>query len=157
VTFKDAVEATPDLNGAWRQGLQAFSGANKEHVDAEDTGRLAGSVDVDSALAERCPNDSRWDYGIGHRPTNLIGEMVYWIEIHPASSGEVKVVLAKLAWLQGWLRDSAPRLRAMRRAFIWISSGKTSFTLTSPQQKQFALLGLRHRGRVFKIPNEAFV
>jgi hypothetical protein len=156
VTFKNAVEATPDLKGAWRGGLQALPGADTQHVDAEDPRRLAGSVDVDSALAGKYPNDPRWDYGIGHRPTNVTGEMVYWIEIHPASSGEVKAVLAKLTWLKRWLRESAPRLQSMRKVFVWVSSGKTSFTLSSPQQKQFALLGLRHQGRVFKIPNEVF-
>jgi hypothetical protein len=119
-------------------------------------GRLAGSVDLDAALADKFPNDARWDYGIGHQPADAKGEMVYWVEIHPATSGEVKVVLAKLAWLKRWLQASAPRLRKMRRAFVWVSSGKTSFTLSSPQQKQFALLGLRHRGRAFKIPNDAF-
>jgi hypothetical protein len=68
----------------------------------------------------------------------------------------VKAVLAKLTWLKRWLRESAPRLQSMRKVFVWVSSGKTSFTLSSPQQKQFALLGLRHQGRVFKIPNEVF-
>jgi hypothetical protein len=58
---------------------------------------------------------------------------------------------------KSWLRDSAPRLNAMRKRFVWVSSGKTSFTLSSPQQKQFALLGLQQKGRLFRIPNEAAI
>jgi hypothetical protein len=61
-------------------------------------------------------------------------------------------VLAKLNWLKEWLPENATALNAMYREFIWVSSGKTSFTLTAPQQKRFALLGLQHKGRVFKIP-----
>jgi hypothetical protein len=34
----------------------------------------------------------------------------------------------------------------MRKAFVWVSSGRTPFTWTSPQQKRFALLGLQHAG-----------
>jgi hypothetical protein len=104
-------------------------------------------------MAVACPDEPRWDYAIGHQPSNYTGETVYWIEIHPASSGEVDVVLRKLAWLRTWLCTSAPKLDALRREFIWISSGKTSFTLTSPQQKRFAQQGLQHKGRVFRIPN----
>ena len=116
--FKKAIEETPDLKNSWCAGLQALSGADREHVAAEDTHRLTGSVNVDAALQEKFPNDNRWDYAVGHQPSNLKGEMVYWIEIHPASSGEVKALLAKLEWLQGWLRSSAPKLHGMRRAFI---------------------------------------
>lgn len=154
MTFKKAIAETPDINDAWCPGLRALNNRDKEHIDPEDTKRLTGSVALDSKLRRKYPNDERWDYGIGHRPTNLTKETVYWVEIHPASNGEVKVVLAKLQWLQEWLRKNAPHLYAMRKAYVWISSGKTSFTLSSPQQKQFALLGLEHKGRRLKIPNE---
>jgi hypothetical protein len=154
VRFKDAVERTPDLQDAWRRGFQALLAADRRHVEAEATRRLAGSVNVDAALAEDYPNEPRWDYAVGHRPANGSGEVVYWIEIHPASSGEVSVVLNKLAWLKRWLQKAAPELRAMRKSFVWVSSGRTSFTLSSPQQKQFALHGLRHTGRVFVIPDK---
>ena len=155
MTFKKAVNDTPDLKDSWSAGFQALSRADKDHVTAEDTRRVAGSVNVDATLQERFPNDNRWDYAVGYQPTNIKGQMVYWIEIHPASSGEVKVVLAKLGWLQRWLRDSAPKLKALPRAFIWVSSGKTSLAPSAHQQRQFASLGLRHAGRFFTIPNEA--
>jgi hypothetical protein len=134
VNFKQAVENTPELEDAYRAGLQALSGADKQHVDAEDTRRLRGSANVDVALAEGHPNDPRWDYAIGHQPINRDGEVIYWIEIHPASGGEITVVLTKLAWLKGWLRQSAPDLHALPRAFVWVSSGKTTFTARSPRR-----------------------
>jgi hypothetical protein len=147
VDFKSTVEATPGLAGAWRNGLHALAPRDGKHVAAQDTRALTGSVNVDSALKGQYPNDPRWDYGIGHQD-----RLVFWIEIHPASGGEVKVVLAKLQWLKNWLKSNAKGLNAMPKAFIWISSGKTSFTLDAPQRKRFALLGLEHKGRRFTIP-----
>ncbi len=153
--FKQAVLGTADLKGAWRAGLQALRPADKQHVKAENPSRLTGSVDVDATLKKKYANDPRWDYAIGHQLKNRKDEIVYWVEVHPASDGEIKVVVAKLHWLKDWLRDKAPQLHSMRREYIWVSSGKTSFTLTSPQQKQLAVLGLQHKGRIFTIPDNA--
>lgn len=155
--FKTAVEQTAEIKDAYCSGLQALRNVDKKHVSARDSSRLTGSVDIDSRVEKKYPNDPRWDYAIGHLPVNLKpgDEIVYWIEIHPASDGEVNVVIGQLKWLKQWLKEKAPKLNAMRREFIWLSSGKTSFTLSSPQQKQFALLGPQHKGRVFKMPDEA--
>lgn len=155
MTFQQAVEATPELAGAFQSGLGAVRTTDKARIRAEDTRLVRGSVDIDRALKPTYPNDNRWDYAVGHRHHNQQFDTVYWIEVHPANSREVKAVLGKLQWLRSWLGGSAPRLRVIRKEFIWISSGKTSFTLTSPQQKQFALHGLRHVGRTFSIPCKA--
>jgi hypothetical protein len=158
VTFKEAVEQTPDLKGAWQQGLRALREVDRNHVDAEDTRRIKGSVNVEKCLAPNYLGERQWDYAVGFHPTNLGDEeVVYWIEVHPAKNGEVKVVLEKLQFLKKWLSQEGAKLNTMRRAFIWVSSGKTSFTLTAPLQKQFALLGLQQPGRFFKIPTKFVV
>ena len=151
--FKTAVENTAELRDAWRRGLQALRNIDKQHVTAQDARRLAGSVDVDTALKDARPNEPRWDYAIGHRPSNSANDMIYWIEIHPASDGEVKGMMAKLQWLKTWLRENSPDLNSLPREFIWLSSGSTSLSQTSPQRKRLAQQGLQHRGRVFMIPN----
>lgn len=153
--FKTAVAETSEIEVAYVDGLRALRQVDRRHVTAQNTKRLAGSVDVDSTLKSKYPRESRWDYAIAHRPKNLVDEMVYWVEIHPASDGEINVVLSKLQWLKDWLKAKAPKLNSIRKEFIWISSGKTSFTLASPQQKRFASLGLQHKGRVFNIPDYA--
>ena len=153
MSFRKAVELCPSLKHALETGLSALRSADKEHVRVEDTRRLTGSVDLDSTLKSTLPNEPRWDYAIGYRHTTPKAEIVYWVEVHPASDGEIKVVLKKLAWLKQWLCETAPQLNALRKEFIWVSSGKTSLSLSAPQQKQFALQGLQHKGRVFQIPN----
>lgn len=78
---------------------------------------------------------------------------VYWVEIHTANDKEIKVVLDKLRWLRAWLKGDGVLLSRFERDFVWVSSGATSFTLSSPQLKQFAQLGLQHKGSVLRIPS----
>jgi hypothetical protein len=96
MTFKRAVELTPDLQGGWQEGLRALREIDRNRVDSEDTRRFRGSVDVESCLKSRRPLERQWDYAIGFQPTNLREEVIYWIEVHPANPGEVKDVRRKL-------------------------------------------------------------
>ena len=153
--FRKAVELSPSLEQAWQTGLSALRSTDRTHVRVEDTRRLTGSVDLDNTLKSTLPNEPRWDYAVGYRHTTPKGEIIYWVEVHPATDGEIKVVLKKLAWLKQWLCETAPQLNSLGREFIWVSSGKTSLTLSSPQQKKLAEHGLQHRGRVFQIPKES--
>lgn len=151
MSFKKDVKKTPNLKTAWRAGLGALRAQDRPHVVAEDTRQLKGSVDVDAALQHREPNAHRWDFAIGYRHTNRARECVYWVEIHTASDREVNVVLNKLRWLREWLAGDGRLLARFERDFIWVSSGATSFTLGAPQLKQFAQLGLQHKGGVLRI------
>ena len=153
MNFRIAIQATPNLANAWKPGLGALRAPDRPHVVSEDPRLLKGSVDVDSALQSKAPNANRWDFAIGYQHANRTAECVYWVEIHTASDKQVKVVLDKLRWLKSWLAGDGVRLRRFERDFVWVSSGSTSFTLTSPQQKQFALLGLQHKGTVLRITN----
>jgi hypothetical protein len=153
MTFKEAVEKTPHLTNAWQKGLEALRAQDKPHIKAENTRRLKGSADIDKALQQHDPNSHRWDFAIGYKHTNRSQECVYWIEIHTANDSQVNLVLDKLRWLKNWLAGDGRLLNGFEREFIWVSSGATSFTLTSPQQKQFAVLGLQHKGRMLRIPN----
>ena len=152
MTFAQAVEQTPDLGGAWQPGLRALRETDRNRIDSEDTSRIRGSVNVERCLQPRYRNQRQWDYAVGYQPTNLGAEVVYWIEVHPANPRAEDVVRGKLASIQRWLGEHAAELRAMDKAFVWISSGKT--TLTDRERRQLTLLGRRQVGRFFKIPLE---
>jgi hypothetical protein len=153
VKFKAAVENVTDLRDAWKPGLQALKPESRDHIDAADNSQLRGSVDLDTALKSLFPSASRWDYGIGHRPENIENQdVVYWIEIHPATDGEVKSVINKVQWLKNWLRTAAKDLNSLPRKFIWISTGSTKFTPGSPQQKRLSQENCEQVGRFFTIP-----
>jgi hypothetical protein len=153
MTFREAVKQTPNFENAWQKGLEALRAQDKPHIVAENTRLLRGSVDVDKALQKQDPHAHRWDFAIGHKHTNRKQDCIYWVEIHTASDSQVNVVLDKLRWLRAWLIDDGKELDKFEREFIWVSSGATSFTLNSPQLKQFAVLGLQHKGKILIIPN----
>jgi hypothetical protein len=153
VNFKEAVKKTPNLENAWVAGKGALRSQDKPHVVAGDNHRLRGSVDVDTALQKKQPNANRWDFAIGYRHANRQKDCVYWVEIHTANDKEIKVVLKKLGWLKDWLAGDGKLLAQFDRDFVWVSSGATSFTSDSPQVKQFAQLGLQHKGGVLRIPS----
>lgn len=154
MNFKDAVAAIPTLAGRYRKGLQALRAQDGLHIDAEDTRKLTGSVDVDSALKQIEPNANRWDFAIAYQHTNRSAEVIYWTELHTASDSEVKVVIRKAVWLRGWLKADGKKMAAFERDIVWISSGPTSFQLTGPQRKQMAQAGLRHAGGRLRICNK---
>lgn len=149
MSFRDAVRATPDIAGAYRPGLRALRAMDRDRVSATRPRNLTGSVDLDAALRANRPDDPRWDYGIG---AHLAGvAMVFWVEVHPATEGEIDAVLAKLAWLKQWLRDSAEALNGFPREFVWISSGRAAITQKSPKLKRLALAGGVFKGGYLRI------
>lgn len=149
--FKEATEATPGLENAYKVGLQALRAEDKPHIDAADTRCLTGSVDIDSALEKLEPHANRWDFAVAYKHTNRATEFVYWVELHSASDSEVKVVIKKALWLRGWLQQAGRLLANFEREILWVSSGATSFTLSAPQIKQMAQAGLRHCGTRLRI------
>ena len=154
MTFRQAVEQTPHLNGAWKAGLGALRAEDKPHIQAENTRRLRGSADVDTALQEKEPNANRWDFAIAYQHTNRTEEFVYWIETHTRSDKQIKFVLKKLEWLKSWFRGDGRKLARLEREILWVPSGPTLFTKGSTQVKILATKGLRYSGAVLRIPNK---
>jgi hypothetical protein len=151
MTFKEAVEKTPGLKNAHKLGLRALRAEDRPHVVAEDTRSLTGSADIDTAFQKLDPNANRWDFAIAYQHANRTAEFIYWLELHTASDSQVKVVIKKALWLRNWLRDTGKLLGKFEREIVWVSSGATSFTLSAPQVKQMAQVGLQHRGGMLRI------
>jgi hypothetical protein len=154
MTFKDAVEKTPHLETAYEPGLQALRAEDKPHIAAEDTRKLTGSVDVDKAFQKVDPKQNRWDFAIAYQHANRTEEVIYWVELHTASDSQVNVVIKKAQWLLSWLIAAGKLLAKFERDIVWVSSGPTSFTLSAPQRKQMALVGMQHRGSLLRIPDK---
>ena len=92
---------------------------------AQDTRRLTGSADVDTALQPIEPNANRWDFAIGYQHANRKDEFIYWVETNTGSDDQIKVVLKKLEWLKGWLRGGGKLLDKFEREIVWIPSSAT--------------------------------
>lgn len=147
--FQKAVETTPGLGAdAFRSGLRALTATDRSRIACADTHKLVASVDIDSSLQSRFPNASRWDYAICYQRKT---EVVYWVEVHPASPGDVAELLHKFAWLTKWLESEGKSLNAIPKLFVWIATGKTTLIPTAPAARLLAQKGVRHVGRKLHI------
>lgn len=151
MTFEIAVRKTRYLENAYKNGLKALRAEDRIHIDAENTRQLRGSVDIDTANRTADPSGNRWDFGIAYRHSNRDADVVYWVKTHTASDSQVSVVLKKADWLLQWFKGHGKYLATFEKDILWVSSGRTTFTLSSPQRKQMAALGLRPCGGKLRI------
>lgn len=148
MTFESAVRATPEIEKLFQVGLKGVKGEHRAKLAKRSSYRWQGSVNLDDGLLNLYPAESRWDYAIGFRPTNK-HDHVAFVEIHPASTGHVQVVLKKKAWLVFWLANKAPQLNAMpREGFFWASTDGVHIQDGSPQKRLLAQSGIRVVPRV---------
>lgn len=109
--FQATIQNIPDIQHCYQLGLQAL-GSNSSLVKPTDPRQLEGSVNLDTCVKRLYPDENRWDYMLSYRET------LYFIEVHPAITTEVKTVLNKKAWLIKWLQNKAPQLQAHPPTYI---------------------------------------
>lgn len=133
--FKEAVEATPDVESAYRAGLGAMGDYSKR-VIVPDTSLLGGSIDIDESTRAKYPVANRWDYAFDYN------NETFFIEVHTASTSETSTVLHKLAWLKQWLRKEAPRIDALKsktlNPFYWVQYKQFALPKHTPQYRAAA-------------------
>ena len=139
MTFKEAVEATPDVANGYQSGLNAIENKYRNRIQVSNTRLLNGSVDIDSCTTCLYPNDNRWDYAFSYN------QKVYFMEVHSANTHEVSVVLSKLKWLKDWLVQHAPDINKLKapQPYFWIQSKGFAVLPTSPQYKNMVQKGLK--------------
>ncbi len=128
MTFQQAVMATREpVRSALKPGKRGMKGEHRWQVDCAKPERITASFDLDAAYAKAQPQANRWDYGLGFQEQDG-KETALWIEIHPASPGEVDVVLRKHQWLLNWLKTEARELASLSRRpsggkiFFWLAT-----------------------------------
>ncbi|HCW88968.1 MAG TPA: hypothetical protein DHU56_02740 [Marinobacter sp.] len=123
--FPTAIEK--DLGaGAYKKGLQALKAADRSLIKPGNARRCHGSADIDSSLAARQSQASRWDYVIAHEQT------LHFVEVHPAHTSEVSQVIKKKEWLMAWLTNAETGKLDAPRRFHWVASGKVARILLWP-------------------------
>lgn len=137
--FQEAVEKTEEVKEGFCVGKQAIKNSEREKIEASDTKKLEGSLDIDTQVKSLYPHDPRWDYALAYD-----GKM-YYVEVHPAETSEVDKVVSKLGWLKKWLKTKADKIDKLRKAeqpYIWIQSGRFAILPTSKEGKKLAASGL---------------
>jgi hypothetical protein len=148
MTFQEAaLKATGIEEADIKSGISAMEGVDRPRITATDPRVFTHSLNLDKSLKPTQPNAARWDYGIGLKIKSK-RERAIWVEVHPASTSEVKKMLGKFNWLRSWLRDEAQDLEAVTRqtgsapAYNWIATGKVAIPRNSRQARLLAQSGL---------------
>lgn len=131
--FKTAVASTPQIKTAYRSGLQAL-GQYSKHIQLSNKADCDGSVDIDTSVKNAHPQANRWDFCLSYKAE------AFFVEVHPAHTGEVNTVIKKLNWLKQWLREHAPEIDRMKskskHPYYWIQSNGFHILPGSPQFRQ---------------------
>jgi hypothetical protein len=85
LTFKEAVEATPDVASGYQEGINAF-GKYADKIIVPDPDKIDGSLDIDETTLKLYPDDNRWDYALCY------DSEVFYIEVHSAITKESPII-----------------------------------------------------------------
>ncbi len=141
--FKRAVEATEEVHMCYKEGKLAILNKERNKVELTDSRKCGGSLFIDQCLIDQglYPQSNRWDYAIDYN-----GE-VFFIEVHTASTSEVRTVLSKLTWLKDWLNHKAPEINALKAKsktpFYWLQSNGYHISPNSAQERAVIQKGLK--------------
>lgn len=141
ITFKAAVEKTPEVCNCYSTGKQAIAASDQNKCELKEPRKCGGSLFIDKCLHDQSlyDNNNRWDYAIDYN-----GE-VYFMEVHSANTSEVSTVLKKLQWLKNWLIEKAPEINRLRASapFYWVQSNGYHILPNSSQERVVIQKGLK--------------
>jgi hypothetical protein len=70
--LRAALRAASPLHAGVQDGVGALEKAHRDLIDEVAKAQLADSLDLDAALKASHPEESRWDYLLGHDPTDEV-------------------------------------------------------------------------------------
>lgn len=139
-SFRQAVEETTEVKDGYRVGLKALKKTDVSKVEASDTRKIDGSLDIDGVTKAKRPNEARWDYAIGYNGR------IYFMEVHPACTGNIPEIMKKLKWVKDWLNTSGNKLNDLPKGtplFSWIATDAgVHIPAVSSHYKMLATKGL---------------
>lgn len=137
--FQLAVECTEDVSKGFCVGKKAIKNSDRNKVNASDSRKLQGSLDIDSQVKIIYPQSPRWDYALSYN------DIIYYIEIHPAETSEIDTIVNKVKWLKEWLKTKAPAINKLPKAeypYIWVQSGRFAILPTSKDKMKLSAAGV---------------
>jgi len=126
-----------------RDGLQALEAGHRDYIAGDIRAAFADSLNLDDAMRAGHENENRWDYLLGHAPSNE----VVALEPHSAKQEEISRVVRKLAAAKGHLQDHL-RDGARIKRWLWVASGKVQFADTEKTRRLLDQKGIQFVGTV---------
>ena len=117
-----ALQQESALHSAVANGLDAIERAHKDYIEDALRSQFADSLALDDALHAGHEQENRWDYLLGHKPS----QQVVGLEPHSAHSDQISTVIKKRTAALRQLQDHlASGMRVA--AWYWVASGKVDF------------------------------
>jgi hypothetical protein len=123
----------------------AIVGSDRSKIDVTDGTRFDCSVNLDALFYERYPTRSRWDYLLVVR--NGQPRLVA-VEVHEATAGAVKEMVAKRTWALETLRAVCGAEAPGVTEWHWVASGRVYLRPTDPQFHVLQRSGINSPKRV---------
>ena len=104
---------------------------------------------MEACLQEGYKGAPLWDYMIGY------DSEVFFVEIHPASTSNVKEMIKKVQWLKEWLRESGKVFfenQTTRESYRWVATNRVNITKSSRQAFEIARNGLSFPQKTTSLP-----
>lgn len=131
------VMETPELKACLKNGSSVISSTNKGKFTFNSS--VKGSIDLDKCFKTSYPSENRWDYLI-MTASQTEG---YFVEIHPASTGEVDKIIKKKEWLKNRIiANYFSSIRNQKYKIVWLATGSVHITRGSSQARKCAQAGL---------------
>lgn len=137
MSLRDALKPTSPLRSALQVGKQGLRTRDRAYV-TEGAGQILESLDLEAALPPVSRTDKRWDYLLG---TTIPACKACGVEIHPANTGEARVIVAKKQAALSALQSHLAAGQSIRRWF-WIASGSIKITRNTPEARLLDRAGI---------------
>ncbi len=137
-----ALQKESALHSAVASGLDAIKRAHKDYIEDTLRSQFADSLALDEAVHAGHEQENRWDYLLGHKPS----QQVVGLEPHSARTDQVSTVIKKrtaaLRQLQSYL---TPGTRIA--AWYWVASGSVDFLALEKTSLQLDQAGITFVGK----------
>jgi len=130
-----------------RDGLGAVIKPHLIYFDESIRRTFADSLNIDNALKEGREQEHRWDYLVGHGPSNK----VIAVEPHSAENSEITTLINKRSAARRQLQNHICKEQQVAK-WIWVASGKVHLTPLEKATFILAQNGIEFVGR--KITNK---
>ena len=144
--LEKVIQQIDAIRNFYKKGLHAVLKGDRKKIRckySKNTRRIIGSLYLDEVLKPLYPNSFRWDYGIGWKQDSK-KEYVVWVEVHPATPGEVKTILEKGKFLTHWLQNEGKALSSLAiRLISGLLPVQFLFLRNSPEARSLAQAGVR--------------
>ncbi len=129
------------LQGAVKDGLGAVTKGHRDYLDVAIRDQFSDSLELDAAMHLGHEEENRWDYLLGHHPS----EQVVAVEPHSAKQDEISTVIKKRQAAIKQLKDHLQSGKTISK-WLWVASSKIHFPNIDKTQLRLMQAGIEFAG-----------